>query len=559
MDVASRDGRRRRCERLLGPAGELLQARALRETGVHHSIRPNLLHVRRKKPRPTPTRCAGHPYLSRLRARRLSGVPRHASPLPVHSCHAPHGASAKCGLDTTALRRRARLFHAGPCPLPIVFAVPHQPRLSHLNGARASAGNRHGCSRSARQRRSSPSRQPGAHATRPSIPNPIRLAISRPPMLCATVNAPITAVPRRLCAPPPSSPSPICPPSAPPSPPPSPPPPRRLFCAIQSCNKPAYVDERPDALAVCCSQRHQLLHTVLQQTPVCAIAECTRPVHIDEQAAIVHEYCDITHARLAAARGESWFSQGRPAAVAGAEVCAYAGCDCEPIQSPEQPVLWPRSRLRPHRPNATGTAGDCSTGHAAGSATLRCALPSCNRLVYADNRPGYTATYCSDAHQQFHLALFHTTRSPPDPTQPTTPAAACRPTSTPAVLVCAIPSCQNPAFINTLPGHLALCCSNRHQLLYTPPFQIHRCAAWPTADCSSPVLIVADTCTVHDYCCYDHALLARDRGEVCFSQDRPIAPAGTNACVHPGCIRKPVDFSIFLRPHARLRSRAGRP
>ena len=89
--------------------------------------------------------------------------------------------------------------------------------------------------------------------------------------------------------------------------------------------------------------------------------------------------------------------------------------------------------------------------------------------------------------------------------------------------------------------HLALCCSNRHQLLYVALSNTPQCSL---ADCSMPVLIVTDTSTVHEYCCYDHALLARDRGEVCFSQDRPIAPASTNACVHPGCIRKPVDFSI---------------
>ena len=186
----------------------------------------------------------------------------------------------------------------------------------------------------------------------------------------------------------------------------------------------------------------------------------------------------------------------------------------------------------------------------------RHALPSCNRLVYADNRPGYTAAYCGTVHQQFHLALLHTTRSLPEPTQPTTPAAAGRSTSTPAVLVCAIPSCQNPAFIDTRPGHLALCCSNRHQILYAALSDTPLCSL---ADCSLLVLIVTDTSTVHEYCCYDQALLARDRGDVCFSQDRPIAPAGTNACVHTGCVRKPVDFSIFCGPtHAYAHTRAAR-
>ena len=123
---------------------------------------------------------------------------------------------------------------------------------------------------------------------------------------------------------PPTSPMPVRPSSAPPSPPPSPPTPRHL-CAIQSCDRPTYADERPGILAICCNRRHQLLHTALQCPPVCAIAECTRPVHIDEQAAIVHDYCGITQARLAATRGETTFLQDRPAAVAGAEVCAYAG------------------------------------------------------------------------------------------------------------------------------------------------------------------------------------------------------------------------------------------
>jgi len=191
-------------------------------------------------------------------------------------------------------------------------------------------------------------------------------------------------------------------------------------------------------------------------------------------------------------------------------------------------------------------------------APLRCALPSCNRLAYADNRPGYMAAYCGTVHQQFHLTLLHTTRSPPDPTQPATPTAASQSTSVPAVLVCAIPSCQNPAFIDARPGHLALCCSNRHQILYAALSNTPLCSL---ADSSLPVLIVAATSIVHDYCCYDynHALLARDRGEVCFSQDQPIAPAGTNACVHPGCNRKPVDFSIFCgRTHAYAHTRASR-
>jgi len=54
-------------------------------------------------------------------------------------------------------------------------------------------------------------------------------------------------------------------------------------------------------------------------------------------------------------------------------------------------------------------------------------------------------------------------------------------------------------------------------------------------------------------------VIARDRGEVHFSQDRPIALAGTNACVHPGCDRMPVDFSIFCgRTHAYAHTRASR-
>jgi len=161
--------------------------------------------------------------------------------------------------------------------------------------------------------------------------------------------------PRRLYAPKSSLPSPTRRPPAPPSPPPSPPSPRRL-CAIQSCNEPAYIDERPGALAICCSRRHQLLNTALQQPPVCAVAECTRPVHIDELAAVIHEYCGITHARLAAARGESWFLPDRPDAATGAE----AQPATDPLDMPPAP--------------------------------LRCALPSCGRLAYVDNRPGYTAT-----------------------------------------------------------------------------------------------------------------------------------------------------------------------
>ena len=105
-------------------------------------------------------------------------------------------------------------------------------------------------------------------------------------------------------------------------------------------------------------------------------------------------------------------------------------------------------------------------------------------------------------------------------------------------------SCQKPAFIDTRPGHLALWCSNRHHFLHVALSNTPQCSL---AECAKPVLIVTDTSTVHEYCCYEHALLARDRGEVCFSQDRPIAPVGTNACVHPGCIRQPVNFSTFCR------------
>jgi len=138
-----------------------------------------------------------------------------------------------------------------------------------------------------------------------ALPSPPPSASPSPVRPCSAPPSPLPSppCPRRLCAPPSASPSPspARPSSAPPSPPSSPPSHRRL-CAIQSCNRPAYVDERPDALAVCCSRRHQLLHTALQQTPVCALAEYTRPIHIDEQATIVHEYCGITHARLAATR-----------------------------------------------------------------------------------------------------------------------------------------------------------------------------------------------------------------------------------------------------------------
>jgi len=73
------------------------------------------------------------------------------------------------------------------------------------------------------------------------------------------------------------------------------------------------------------------------------------------------------HARLAAARG---------AAAAGAVA---------------QPATAPRDTL---------------------PAPPRCAFPSCNRLAYVNNRPGYTATYCGTNHQQFHLALLRTHRTP---------------------------------------------------------------------------------------------------------------------------------------------------
>jgi len=121
--------------------------------------------------------------------------------------------------------------------------------------------------------------------------------------------------------------------------------------------------------------------------------------------------------------------------------------------------------------------------------------------------------------------------------------------------VCAIPSCHNPDFIDTRPGHVALCCSNRHQILYAALSNTPLC---DLTDCFLPVLIDSEG-TVHEYCCWDHAVVARDRGEVQFSQDRPIAPAGTNACVHPGCDRTPVDFSIFCgRTHAYAHTRAFR-
>jgi len=101
---------------------------------------------------------------------------------------------------------------------------------------------------------------------------------------------------------------------------------------------------------------------------------------------------------------------------------------------------------------------------------------------------------------------------------------------------------------------VALCCSNRHQILYAALSNAPLCGL---TDCSLSVLIDSDTSTVHEYCCWDHAVLARDRGDVLFSQDRPIAPAGTITCVHSGCDRMPVDFSIFCgRTHAYAHTRA---
>ena len=186
-------------------------------------------------------------------------------------------------------------------------------------------------------------------------------------------------------------------------------------------------------------------------------------------------------------------------------------------------------------------------------APLKCAFSSCNRLAYVDNRPGYTATYCGTDHQQYHLALLRSHRTPPDPTRPATTTS--QPSSAPAALVCAIPSCHNPAFIDTHPGHVALCCSKCHQILYAALSNTPRC---DLTDCLLPVLIDSEG-TIHEYCCWDHAVIARDRGEVQISQDRPIAPAGTKACVHPGCDRTPVDFSIFCgRTHAYAHTRASR-
>jgi len=127
-----------------------------------------------------------------------SGVPRHASPLPDHSRRAPRGASAESGLDTTALRRRARLFHARPCPLPCLSAP-------------------------------SPTRCACPASTEPAPAPELITADPIPPDDDAPApHSSPAPTPTALPSPPPSaSPSPIRPCFAPPSPPPSPPSPRR--------------------------------------------------------------------------------------------------------------------------------------------------------------------------------------------------------------------------------------------------------------------------------------------------------------------------------------------
>jgi len=304
--------------------------------------------------------------------------------------------------------------------------------------------------------------------------------------------------PTTLPSPPPSaSPSPVRPSSAPPSPPPSPPSPRRL-CAIQSCNRPAYVDKRPDALAICCSRRHQLLHTALQQTPVCAIAECTRPVHIDEQAAIVHEYCGITHARLAATRGESWFSQDRPAAVAGAEVCAYTGCDREPVQSS---LFCGRAHAYAHIA-LTPPAQPAAVPPDAPPAPLRCALPSCNhatvsftptiarvkRLPTAAPSISSFISLCSGSDPRVpHRTRRSQRRRLPPAGQPLRQLFSYAPYRRAKTLL------SSTLALATWRSAAATATNS-----CTPPFWIHRSAALPTAPCQCSSSLTRAPSTVHD-------------------------------------------------------------
>ena len=223
--------------------------------------------------------------------------------------------------------------------------------------------------------------------------------------------------------------------------------------------------------------------------------------------------------------GERRFLLDRPAAAVGAVVCAFASCDREPTNCS---LFCSRAHAYAHN-TAAPLALPVAVLPVPPPESLRCALPSCNALVYVDDRPGYTATCCSVRHHQLHLALLRMSQSPPAPRQPGTHAAAYASTSAPARRICAIQSCQEFAFVDVRPGLQVLCCSNRHHLLHVALLNTPQCSL---AECTTPVLIVADTSTVHEDCGYEHALLARDRGEVCFSQDRPIAPvARGNQCL----------------------------
>jgi len=125
--------------------------------------------------------------------------------------------------------------------------------------------------------------------------------------------------------------------------------------------------------------------------------------------------------------------------------------------------------------------------------------------------------------------------------------------SAPAALVCAIPSCHNPAFIDTRPSHVALCCSNRHQILYAALSNTPLCGL---TECSLPVLIDSDTSTV---------LLLGSRGarqgprRSSFFTGQAHRPRRHQRVRPPRMRPYARRLQHLLRPHARLRPHAGLP
>ena len=218
----------------------------------------------------------------------------------------------------------------------------------------------------------------------------------------------------------------------------------------------------------------------------------------------------------------------------------------------------PRGRSRRCCRGRRGAAGDRSTRHAAGAAQMRVPLLQPSRL--RQQPPGLhghllwhqpSAISSRSASYPPYSTLHRTRRGPQR--QPASPPLRQRLSCAPYRRATILPSSTlAPATWRSAAATATKSC--------TPPSRIHRCATspTPTADCFLPVLIDSEG-TVHEYCCWDHTVIARDRGEVQISQDRPIAPAGTNACVHPGCDRMPVDFNIFYgRMHAYAHTRASR-